>query len=163
MNWPHAKKLEKKLANNDFSNKTGYLYLITFLIMLSFLLNFPELHAGNQTFGLVINLLICGWGIGRTFEINQSTGNNDFLKRFISLSFLSGLKLSVALLAFVFVLKTIKYIAGFISPDYFDGPLLAAVPQPILGAGASIVFFVILINSFKRLNEDEEEGAQAKA
>lgn len=156
MIWPPVKKLEKKLLRDDFSDKTGYLYLVSFLLMVTFLLKFPDIHSGDQTIGLVINLLICGWGVGRTLDINTKTGNEDYLKRFLSLSFITGIKLSVGLLIFTLILKAVKYFSELISPGLIEGPLLGGMPKLIIGAIASIIFFVMLINSFKRVNAEED-------
>lgn len=156
MIWPLVKKLEKKLVHDDFSDKTGYLYLVGFLLMVTFLLKFPGIHSGDQTFGLVVNLLICGWGVGRTLEINKETGNDDYLKRFMSLSFITGIKLCAGLLVFTLGLKAVKYFAELISPGLIDGPLLSGMPKMFIGAAASVVFFLMLIHSFKRVNAEEE-------
>ena len=156
MIWPLVKKLEKKLIRDDFSDKTGYLYLVGFLLMVTFLLKFPVINSGGQTFGLVINLLICAWGVGRTLEINKETGNEDFLKRFMSLSFITGIKLCAGLLVFTLVLKAIKYFSELISPGFIEGPLLGGMPKVFIGAAASVIFFLMLIHSFKRVNAEEE-------
>lgn len=159
MIWPLVKKLEKKLIRDDFSDKTGYLYLVGFLIMVTFLLKFPGIHSGDQTFGLVLNLLICGWGVGRTLEINKETGNDDYLKRFMSLSFIAGIKLCAGLLVFTLMLKAVKYFSEIVSPGLIEGPLLAGMPKMFIGAAASVIFFWMLIHSFKRVNAEEELGA----
>ncbi len=121
MIWPLVKKLEKKLISDDFSDKTGYLYLVGFLLMVTFLFKFPGIHSGDQTFGLVLNLLICGWGVGRTLEINKETGNQDYLKRFMSLSFITGIKLCAGVLIFTLVLKAVKYFSEFFSTVLLPG------------------------------------------
>lgn len=156
MIWPLVKKLEKKLLRDDFSDKTGYLYLVSFLLMVTFLLKFPNIHSGDQSFGLVLNLLICGWGVGRTLEINSRTGNEDFLKRFLSLSLITGIKLCGGLLVFTFILKGVKYFAEIISPGLIEGPLLSGLPKLFIGAAASVIFFRMLIHSFKKVNAEEE-------
>lgn len=155
MNWPLLKKLEKKLINNESSDKTGYLYLVSLLLMVTILLNFPGIHSDGLNTGLVFNLLICGWGVGRTLEINKNSGNDDYLKKFMSLSFISAIKLCAGLLVLTIILKGIKYFAEFFSYNIIDGPLLGDIPKSLLGATASVVFFIMLINSFKRVNAEE--------
>lgn len=157
MIWPLVKKLEKKLIRDDFSDKTGYLYLVGFLLMVTFLLKFPVLSSGDQNFGLILNLLICGWGVGRTLEINKETGNDDYLKRFMSLSFITAIKFCAGILVFTLLLKGIKYFTELISPGLIEGALLGGMPKLFLGAAASVVFFAMLIHSFKRVNAEEEE------
>lgn len=156
MFWPLVKKLEKKLIRDDFSDKTGYLYLVGFLLMVTFLLKFPGIHTGDQTFGLVLNLLICGWGVGRTLEINKETGNEDYLKRFMSLSFITAIKFCAGLLVFILGIKGIKYFSEVVSPGFIEGPLLGGMPKLFIGATASVIFFLMLIHSFKRVNAEEE-------
>jgi len=160
MIWPIVKKLEKKLLRDDFSDKTGYLYLVSLLLMVTFLLKFPLLHTGNQSFGLVFNLLICVWGVGRSLVINRERGDEDYLKKFMSLSFITGIKLSAGLLFIILLLKGIKYFVGLISPGLIDGPILGGLPKMFIGAAASVVFFTMLINSFKRTNAEEELSAE---
>ncbi len=155
MIWPLVKKLEKKLIRDDFSDKTGYLYLVSLLLLVTLLLKFPVIQSGDHTFGLVLNLLICAWGVGRTLEINKETGNEDYLKRFMSLSFITAIKLCVGLVAFTLLLKAIKYITESISPGLIEGPLLSGMPKIMVGAAASVIFFIMLINSFKRVNAEE--------
>ena len=156
MIWPLFKKLEKKLINNEFSDKTGYLYLVSLLLMVTILLKFPGIHSGGLNSGLVLNLLICGWGVGRTLEINKNSGNDDYLKKFMSLSFINAIKLCAGLLIFTMLLKGIKYFAEFFSLDLMDGPLLGGMPKLVVGAVASVIFFIMLINSFKRVNAEED-------
>src|SRR5690606_151763 len=139
MIWPLVKKLEKKLIRDDFSDKTGFLYLVSLLLMMTFLLKFPLLHSGDQSFGLVLNLLICAWGVGRTLEINKERGDEDYLKKFMSLSFITGLKLSAGLLVITLLLKGIKYVVGLISPGLIEGPLLGGMPKLFIGAVASVI------------------------
>ncbi len=153
---PLVKKLEKKMVNDDFSDKMGYFYLVTFLLMITFLMKFPIMHSGDQTFGVVLNLMICCWGVGRTLEINKTTGNEDYLKRFMSLSFISGIKLCAGLLVFIIILKAIKSFAETISPSFIEGPILSGMPKLFIGAAASVIFFLMLIRSFKRVNAEEE-------
>ena len=160
MIWPLVKKLEKKLIGDDFSDKTGYLYLVSLLLMVTFLLKFPILQSGDQSFGLVINMLICAWGVGRTLEINKETGYEDFLKRFISLSIITGIKLCAGLLVLALFLKGIKYFSELFSPGFIDGPILGGLPKVFLGAVASVIFFTMLIKSFKRVNAEEELRAE---
>src|SRR5690606_34246697 len=143
---------EKKLINNQFSDKTGYLYLVSLLLMVTILLNFPGLYSDGLNFGLLLNLLICGWGVGRTLEINKDSGYDDYLKKFMSLSFISAIKLCAGLLVLAIVLKGVKYLAEFFSYNIIDGPLLGGIPKPFIGAAASVIFFLMLINSFKRVN-----------
>ncbi len=156
MIWPLVKKIEKKLIRDDFSEKTGYLYLVGFLLMVTILLNFPGLHTGDESFGLVLNLLICGWGVGRTLEINKDTSKEDYLKRFMSLSFITGVKLCAGILIFTLVLKAIKYFSELVYPSLIEGPLLGNMPKQFIGAVATVIFFLMLIHSFKRVNAEEE-------
>lgn len=157
MIWPLFKKLEKKLINNQFSEKTGILYLVSLLLMVTILLKVPGIHSGGLSSGLILNLLICAWGVGRTLEINKNSPYDDYLKKFMSLSFINAVKLCAGLLIFTLVLKAIKYFTEFLSPGLMQGPILDGVPKFVIGAIASVIFFIMLINSFKRVNAEEEE------
>lgn len=153
---PLVKKLEKKLITDDFSDKTGYVYLVGLLLMVTFLMKFPGMHSGDQTFGLMLNLVICGLGVGRTLEINKKTGNEDYLKKFMSLSFITGIRLSAGLLVFTLVLKALKYFSELIIPGFIEGPILGGMPKIFIGTAASVIFFIMLIHSFKRVNAEED-------
>ena len=156
MIWPPVKKLEKKLLRNDFSDKTGYLYLVSFLLMVTFLLKFPIIHSGDQTIGVIMNLLICSWGVGRTLDINSKTGNEDYLKKFLSLSLVTGIKLFVGIFIFILMLKAGKLLSELFAPGFIDGPLLQGMPKLFISTAASVIFFSMLIHSFKRVTAEEE-------
>lgn len=161
MIWFNIKKLEKKLANDDFPETLGYSYLIIFLSLVTLLYFFPNNpSSGNailKTLSAVSMLAVSFWGINRIIKVNKYGGNRDFFKRFLSLSFVTGVRLITGLIAFSLFARGAKYLLQEFSPAIQDGPFFGDFSRVALSAIVSVLFFQMLINSFRRVNEIVEQ------
>ena len=158
--WYNTKKLEKKLINDGLPEKLGYLFLVIFLSAVTIVSLFSNYSSGSEEIGItgiIITMGISIWGILKAFEINRSAGNKDFLKRFLYLSFFSGIKLIAYLFAFSIVLRGLKLAVEIMFPSVIEGAILGDVSKMIIASSASALFFIMLINSFKRINEEEDK------
>lgn len=157
MIWYNIKELEKQLVAGKVSDLLTYKYLLSHLLLFALINNFP---ASGEDAGslwapwvrLVIVLVAISWGIGKTFGINQNGDNRDYFKRLISLSLVSSLRTIVVFFAYAAVMSTALLLA-----DRFGFPLLREgfwgdVWQLAHLVLLLLVYYYILISSFKRIN-----------
>lgn len=149
------KKMERTLVNNDFSQTLGYCYLISFLAAVSILYLFPHasmLSEDLQAFGFLSCVLISLWGYQKTLALNRGVANKDFHKKFFSLSFITGLRVFGGLLLVSLILRGSKNLfSTYLSIP--EGPLLSEFSKFLLIPAVFLVFFLLLINAFKRVSE----------
>lgn len=158
MIWLNLTALERKLANFMLSAQTAYSYLLTFLIILIIIFYLPR--DSSFPFGwwdlaeLLLVLLLSIIGLKKVFSTNQKGDNREFLKRFISLSFVTGLRLLIAVMVIWLAYKIIMFI---IPLDYFV-PVERATNHPaiqmIVFPAVVGIFFYLLIKSFRRINSE---------
>lgn len=155
MVWLNIKKLERKLVTNDSPHTLGYSYFIIFLTALTILYLSPNTSRGAEEFkiiGFIASLLISFWGFRKTVIVNQMGGNKNFYKKFFSLSFVTGLRVFGGLVAFAFFLRGIKFLLQNFFP-FPEGPMLSEFSKFLLAPVIFLIFFILLINAFKRVNE----------
>jgi len=83
MIWFNIKKLERKLASGNSSDKMAYQYFLAFLIVTVALAFFPKSAAGSSAISiavLLVNLVVIIWGISKTMEININRVTEIILK-----------------------------------------------------------------------------------
>lgn len=159
MIWFKLKKLEKKLAAGEVSEKTGVMYLLTWILFFAVLFYLPKSSGpfSNEWWELgsfILNLGILIWAIGSLFRINHKNGNGDFLKKFLSLAFVTGLRL---LLTYSFLWLTYKIFMYNIPDDLFlfiSSLWLEDVADLIHSLTLTMIFSIMLIRSFKRANNE---------
>lgn len=161
MIWFNIKKLERKLANDDFPETLGYVYLIIFLSLLTSLYFLPHKasSSGNDFFRIltvILTLLISLWGTNRIMGVNRNGSNKDFIKKFLALSFVAGVRLVTGLTVFLLIIKYLHHLVQNFYPGLVKGLLFGDISKLFLASVLSIFFFQILINSFRRINEMEE-------
>ena len=160
MIWFDIKSLEVNLTKNEISERTGYHYLLAFLIIIALALNGKEQSDFTNDiirfFDVIIGLTITIWGTGKVFKINNEASDRDFLKRYFSLCFVHTLRISVVvflitlvynlMIEFIFT-KYSESLGNIINNDYakFAFSLLF-----------QIVFYFLLIRSFKKINHFSE-------
>tara|TARA_B100002049_G_scaffold229843_1_gene206008 strand:+ start:169 stop:681 length:513 start_codon:yes stop_codon:yes gene_type:complete len=160
MIWLNLKKLERLLIQNKITESISYQYLLVFLVMLTLASTFPEKddfsHYGWKVAFLILELLITIVGTYLVFQVNEKGDNRDFLKRYFSLSFVNGLRL--VLLA-VFIRLVFKVIMFVIPLDLWN-----TINDFFMDSGEfffdiilSIVFYVLLLASFKKVNAGRNE------
>ena len=161
MIWLNLKKLERLLIQNKITESISYQYLLVFLVLLTLASTFPETddfsHYGWEVAYIILELLITIVGTYLVFKVNSDGDNRDFLKRYFSLSFVNGLRLAL----FAVLIRLIFKIIMFVIPldlwysinDFFEEDSGEFFFDIIL----SIVFYVLLMASFKRVNSGKGE------
>ena len=167
MNWFNLKELEDKLQKKEVSEKTGFQYLLTWSIFVSIAFYVPDDSSYSGEWwdfsDFILDLAISIGGIILAYRINKNGENSEFLKRFLSLSFVHSIRLVlfVSLLALIFkivmfVIPIELYLAinGFIEND---------LSHLISSLCISLIFYFFLIRSFKRLNNRKFQAARSTA
>lgn len=157
MIWFRLHKLERKLAKRELSEHNAFRYLMTYLIVLVTLLAVPEItpYSGwNWDIShYIITLLLTIGATYTAFRINEKGDNRDFLKRFISLAFVTGiwvvigvllLRLAYKIILFVIPLDLFTAINNIITTDLFQWL------SSLLGI---IIFYFLLLKSFKNVQK----------
>ncbi len=129
--------------------------------MLTLASSFPEtddfLHYGWEVAYIILELLITIVGTYLVFQVNEKGDNRDFLKRYFSLSFVNGLRLVLFGVFIRLVFKIIMFVIPldlwYTINDFFGEDSGEFFFDIIL----SIVFYVLLLASFKRVNAGRNE------
>jgi len=160
MIWFNLKKLERLLIQNKITEAISYQYLLVFLVLITLSANAPETdfsHYGWEISYIILELLITIVGTYLVFKVNSDGDNRDFLKRYFSLSFVNGLRLVI----FYLVLRLIFKIIMFVIPldlwhsinDFFGED----VGEFFFDIIFSLIFYWLLMSSFKRVNSGRIE------
>lgn len=157
MIWLRLRKLERKLAKRELSEHTTFQYLITYLVVLITLAALPEItpySSWNWDIShFIITLVITIAATFTAFRSNKKGDNRDFLKRFLSLSFVIGiwvvmgvliLRLAYKITLFVIPLDLFNVISNVITADLF---------QWLSNITGIIIFYLLLLRSFKNIQE----------
>ncbi len=161
----NIKELEKLLINGKLSDKLAFKYLFIHLILFT-LAGYIPIDSDNPAWSIWVHLLISLvaiiWGVRKTFEINQEGDNRDYFKRFISLSFVAGIRTFVIGLIISFLLVIGNKVAEHMISS--SGQYLWIEVSELVGYTLlNIVFFYILIKSFKRVNSLDEKESSMEA
>ena len=153
MIWFDIKELEQGLKNRDLSDKAIFNYLLANLIMFSIV---PYISSNDYTtkwliaIEIVVAIAITVIGTKRTFDINSAGDNKDYFKRFLSLSFVTGIRLVVFVFIAAIPVGIIVYLVDKSigenenAKDLFNLTLMAVV---------GIFYYYMLTNSFKRVSQ----------
>ena len=153
MIWFDIKELEQGLKNGDLSDKAIFNYLLANLIMFSIV---PYISSNDYTtkwliaIEIVVAIAITVIGTKRTFDINSAGDNKDYFKRFLSLSFVTGIRLVVFVFIAAIPVGIIVYLVDKSigenenAKDLFNLTLMAVV---------GIFYYYMLTNSFKRVSQ----------
>jgi len=113
MIWFKVKKLEKGLADGNISDKEGFNYLLINLIMCS-IVPYLSINDHKNKWLLILEVttmvIMTVFGVKKTFDINENGDSKDFFKRFLSLSFVNGIRLVVFVAIAAIPLGIITYI-----------------------------------------------------
>lgn len=152
MIWFDIKELERGLINGEVSDKEGYNYLLGSMIAMTV---FSYLGSGDyankwlSVIEAVISLFITVIMLKVTFDINNNGDNKDYFKRFISLSFVSGIRLiAFALVAAIPIGIIMYFVKGALGDDQNTKDIFNVFLVTIFG----IAYYFILTNSFRRVN-----------
>jgi hypothetical protein len=153
MIWFDIKELELGLKNGDLSDKDIFNYLLANLIMYSIV---PYLSSNDYTtkwliaIEIVIAIVITVVGTKKTFDINAAGDSKDYFKRFLSLSFVTGIRILVFVCIAAIPVGVIVYLvdqsisANENIKDFFNLALTAV---------AGILYYFMLTSSFRRVSQ----------
>lgn len=156
MIWLNLNALESKLAKYRIGTQTAFKYLVTYLIILIILIYLPR----DSSFPfdwwdfteLLLVLLISVIGLKKIFVINHNGDNREFLKRFISLSFVTGLRLIISIMVVWLAYKIIMFIIPLELFVPIERTMNHSAMKMILVPLLVIIFFYLLTRSFRRIN-----------
>ena len=150
MIWFDIKKLEQRLTSGALTNQEAFCYLLANLILYSITPYLSNHDHSSWWLSAEAGLAVCITIIGtkQVFDINTSGDDKDFLQRFLSVSFV----ITIRLLVFVCILSIPLAIIQLIAQDLLEVDILASKEFDIaITVGAEIIFYFMLIASFKRI------------
>jgi len=149
MIWFTINDLEQKISSNQLSEKDGFNYLLAstiygFIYMLyATMSTFTYLTLIDTGIAIVITLIY----FPIIYKINASIDNKDFIKRFIAIGWIVRMKLLIYTLIFMFLFF-----------HFFDSSSPSLTQNVILSVFSitmNLLFYMLIINSFKRLKPIE--------
>lgn len=151
MIWFDIKELELGLKNEKLSDKTTFNYLLANLIMFT-LASFASRNEYTTNalllLEIVVTLSITIIGTKRAFDINAEGDNKDFLKRYLSLSFVLGVRLAVFLAFPIFI------VSGITKGDSGANTSMTDLLGIFMTGGIGVFYYMMLSNSFKRVSRN---------
>lgn len=161
MIWLRLKKLETKLINNDISEKTSFQYLLVHLVLIALVMTIPGeeefSHWGWKAGRGLLDLVITVVGTYLVFSINSKGDNRDFVKRYLSLSFVNGLRLVLLILLLELFYKVVMFIIPLELWQFFNELFSGDIPVLLYPIVTSLVYYWLLMRSFTRVNESRYE------
>lgn len=153
MIWFDLKELERRLRNGDLSDKDIFYYLLAGLLMESI---FSYINRDDYTtkwivaIEIIIVIITTVIGMKRTFDLNSAYDNKDYFKRYLSLSFVIGIRLVV----FVFIAAIpIGIIAYILDSNFGVNENVKDLFNLVVMATIGIFYYFMLINSFRRVSQ----------
>lgn len=154
MTWTDIKQLEKSLTDDTLSDKDVFHYLLTSSLITAIIPYVSDNHSGNKIlsfiellFGIVFTIVL----LKATFDTNNDGDKRDYLKRFISLSLVSFIRLFLFALGPIILLTvTLKVIESMDILKYDDIRQVFLFSMTIF---MSIAYYFMLTNSFKRVSQ----------
>lgn len=163
MIWFNIKALEKLLINGKVSDKLIFNYLFAHLILIT-LAGYLPVNDHDPKWAVLVHILISLvaiiWGVRKTFEINREGDGRDYFKRFISLSFVAGIRSIVFIFFILFFIAIGDLIAEKMIPSSAQYSFWQEVSELFGYLLFNVVYFYILITSFKRINSAQEPPAK---
>jgi len=161
MIWFSLKKLEDKLKKFELTERDGYNYLFAFAI-LAVISDYALSEATTASTVKWINriqyygsLIITIWGLSKSFRQNESGDNKEFLKRFLSLAWVIGVRIFLILIPIAILVFVGFYVANYMSDPTFELQADNAVSDYIvvlMTLTTEIIYFSLIIKSFNRVN-----------
>ncbi len=159
MIWFNIKELEKKIVENEFSDKEGFKYFLAFSI-LGFLATYISASENFISFiELLIGVVITIWGSYSIFKANSAGDGQDFFKRYFALSWVIGFRLLIIILIITIPLFIISGIISFASINSLNSEytvLTHGFGSMIISLLIMVVYYVLLTNSFKRVSMENK-------
>ncbi|NQX82446.1 MAG: hypothetical protein HRT66_10690 [Flavobacteriaceae bacterium] len=157
MIWFNITKLERRIYDNNFTDKDGFIYFMASMILstLGTYIYVEEPIGLTDLVSLSLELVIMIWGVVSVFKINESFDKKDFFKRFFALSWVIGIRMisiiiTCCIIILIIYLGFIENSSEFIESD--DDLLIERVGlfvAPLL----MIIYYFLLANSFRRISK----------
>jgi len=159
MIWFNIKKLEKQVASNKLTDKDGFQYLLAYLILTTIVVSFL-----TNTSNPLVKLLTCVgtvginiWGLNAANQLNAEIDSKDFLKRFLALNWVIGMRLIVASL----VVALVSEIFFTASKPNLDEASARGILGMVLSIGFSFVNYLLILKSFNRVRSLRQNWSNA--
>ncbi len=160
MIWLDLKGLERKISNNDLTEKDGYNYLMATMILMSVVVGSftrQDSYSWFDFLNTIITVGIAVWGISACYKVNNELDGKDFVKRFLAISWVISMRMFLWIIGLSIVIGIIIGIT-MVASGMHD-----RIPKPtqeistmILSALVSVICYLLMINSFKSLKVSAE-------
>lgn len=160
MIWLDLKGLERKISNNDLTEKDGFNYLLAMMILSTIFVGGVSREDSYSLFNflnIIIALGITIWGMNTCYKVNNELDGKDFLKRYLAISWVVGMRLVL----WVFGLSlAIGIIVGIVmAANEASDEVVKPVEDIfilVFTAVFSLICYLLMINSFKNLKISAE-------
>lgn len=156
MIWIRIKELERRLITNELSEKASLYYLLAYIIVFLICIYLPEFSGySNEWYYLaefLIILTVLVLSFSTAFSINKNSGNRNFLKPALSLSFVIGFRLLILFTLLHLLYKIIMFIIPHDIFVFLSNLTTGNIPNLLFTLIISLTFYFLLIRSFKRIN-----------
>jgi hypothetical protein len=160
MIWFDLKELESKISKNELTEKDGFNYLLAYGILSCIAVGSSKTYDANEWFELIetaLCIIIAIWGIKATYKANNEYDGNDFLKRFLAISWVIGFRVFLTVLGIAFAVGIVVAILTVADSDLSccrdtATEFLSVITTTIV----SIVYFWLILRSFGRLKSMKE-------
>lgn len=161
MIWFDIKALEKKISDNELSEKDSFNYVLAYAIVFTVAVILASVSGGGivwmQIISCLISVLIVIWGITQLFKVNKALDGKDFCKRFIAISWVVGVRVILIAIGIGIILGLvilIKY-SSILSDGSGINPLSDnmgyEIVSLVISTLISILYYWMAIKSFRRL------------
>jgi hypothetical protein len=153
MIWFDIGELELRLKNGDLSDKDSFYYLLANLVLYAIA---PYIDSNDDTtkwliaLEIVIAIAMTVIGTKMTFDTNSAGDNKDYLKRFLSLSFVTGIRLLVFVCIAAIPVGTVIF---FLGESIGASKNMANLFDIAFTVVAGLVYYFLLIKSFRRVSQ----------
>lgn len=160
MIWLDLKGLERKISNNELTEKDGYNYLMATMVLTTIVvvgLSRQDSYSWFNFLNAIIAVGITVWGINACYRVNNDLDGKDFLKRFLAISWVIGMRIALWVIGLSILVGIIVGIA-IVTSGAHDGVArpIQDITTMILTALLSLVSYLFVINSFKSLKVSAE-------
>lgn len=144
MNWLNLKDLKTRLSKGEISEKDGFHYLLANFLVFGTSAFLTLYESYDDPGVLVVFILLPVIGLVLSFNANQKGDGKDFLKRFISLHFVVGIRFYLIAILFVAIMALVlPYISSAVAKGFILGGGIVAI-----GVG----FYSTLSRSIKQVS-----------
>jgi len=149
MIWLNIKKMEFKLSANELTDSESFQYLLGIGILMSINVGSQFSNKWAEYLDTILSVLIVIWGLKKLHQTNNLMDGKDFYKRLFGISWVIGWQIIVYLILPIAIVQTIiQEIYGYgLIPDNIATQTI----QTIIYALITIIYFIMINNSFKRL------------